>query len=366
MINAEYTLSELRCFLLNANQNELAEFLSFALEVRGENVTHLNSLCKISDKLNKLADKSRKESYGKKVFFRGLIEISSYCKNNCYYCGLRKDNKCAVRYRLTKDDILQSCLIGYNNGFRTVVMQGGEDLHFNQNEMCDIIYSIKEKCQDIAITLSVGEKSVDEYKAYFNAGADRFLLRHETADKEHYYKMHPQDMSFENRIKCLYALKEIGFQTGAGFMVDSPYQTVHTLAKDLIFLRELDPAMIGIGPFIPHKDTPFKDYCKPTPYHTLVMLSLLRIMFPKANLPATTALNSCNINGRKEGLMAGGNVLMPNLSPMLHRKDYNLYDGKQSIGKEGAEGLSMLSEEIREYGFESDLSRGDNLDFIKQ
>lgn len=308
----------------------------------------------------------KKEYYGDKIFARGLIEISNICKNNCYYCGIRAENKNVIRYRLSKDEILECCQTGYDLGFRTFVMQGGEDLYYTDKFMCDIISSIKEKYPECAVTLSIGEKSKETYKAYKNAGADRFLLRHETANSCHYKKLHPENLTLESRKKCLYDLKDCGFQVGAGFMVGSPYQTFENLAEDLLFLKELEPQMVGIGPFLPHHETPFKDFDKGSYSLTITMLALTRILLPKVLLPATTALATLNPErGRLDGFLAGANVVMPNLSPQDHRKDYSLYDDKLSTGNEAAQSIKLLEKEIKKAGFTLDMSRGDNVDFMK-
>lgn len=305
----------------------------------------------------------RDRFYGPKVLFRGLIEISSYCKNDCYYCGIRSSNRNAIRYRMTRDEILNSCREGYKIGFRTFVLQGGEDPYYSDEILCQIVKDIKIQFPDCAITLSLGQRSYASYKKLYEAGASRYLLRHETADKEHFYKLHPQQISFDNRIKCLYDLKEIGYQVGAGFMVGSPGQTYETLAEDLMFLRELKPHMIGIGPFIPHKETSFADYLPGRADMTVILISLIRIFLPKAMLPATAALNTIDKEGRIKGLMAGANVLMPNLTPEKYRDNYSLYDNKLSRGKEAAENLDDLIKFIKTINLSPDLSRGDHVDY---
>jgi len=315
--------------------------------------------------LHRLACEARDMHYNRRVYFRGLVEFTNYCKNDCYYCGLQRSNLHVTRYRLSEEEILESCERGYAIGFRTFVMQGGEDPYFTDQRLCRIISKIKEKYPDCAVTLSIGERSRESYKNLFDAGADRFLLRHETANEEHYNKLHPPEMSLENRKRCLYDLKEIGFQVGAGFMVDSPYQTYETLAEDFIFLRELKPHMIGIGPFIPHKHTRFAGYYNPTSRHTLILLSLVRIMLPKTLLPATTALGSVDEEGQVKGFAAGANVIMPNLSPFEHRADYTLYDNKLYTGLEAAEYLKVLARKIESIGLVPDFSRGDYVDMQK-
>lgn len=308
------------------------------------------------------ADTLRREHYGRRVFFRGLVEFSSYCKNNCYYCGIRSENRHAVRYRLTHDDILGCCERGYALGFRTFVLQGGEDAFFTDDRLCAVVCDIASRYPDCAVTLSLGERDKASYRRLYDAGARRYLLRHETANAAHYARLHPKELSLAHRKQCLYDLREIGFQVGAGFMVQSPYQTVETLADDLLFLRELQPHMTGLGPFIPHKDTPFAACPTPTAERTLTLLSLVRCLLPKVLLPATTALGTIDPLGREKGLRAGANVVMPNLSPIRHRKDYALYNNKICTGEEAAECLACLSRRIQSAGFEPDFSRGDHID----
>jgi len=305
------------------------------------------------------ADRVRKSIYGNKVFIRGLIEISNYCKNNCYYCGIRCGNKNVERYRLTPDDILQCCKAGYALGFRTFVMQGGEDNYYTDNMLCDIIKQIKSDYSDCAVTLSLGERSKESYQRLYNAGADRYLLRHETASDKHYEMLHPTEMSFKNRIRCLMDLKEIGFQTGAGFMVGSPYQTRENLVNDLMFLKKLQPQMIGIGPFIPHRDTCFKNEKAGSLRDTLVMVALTRLLLPNALIPSTTALGTISENGRELGIKAGANVVMPNLSPVDLRKHYTLYNNKICMDTEAAEGLEALKMSMQNIGYEIVTDRGD-------
>lgn len=307
-----------------------------------------------------------RENYGNKVFVRGLIEFTNYCKNDCYYCGIRCSNKNASRYRLTRDEILECASHGYDLGFRTIVLQGGEDAFFNDDLVVDIVKSIKREHPDCAVTLSIGEKSFESYKKFFDAGADRYLLRHETADPVHYSKLHPSNLSSENRKECLFNLKKIGFQTGAGFMAGSPYQTIDNIADDLLFLKKLDPEMIGIGPFIPHKETPFADEQAGTLELTLYLLSIIRLMLPTVLLPATTALGTIDPRGRELGILAGANVVMPNLSPVSVRKKYDLYDNKICTGEEAAECMNCLKKRIESIGYEIVTDRGDNIRYVKE
>ena len=308
-----------------------------------------------SDKYDKelveAADSVRREIYSDEVYIRGLIEISSYCKNNCYYCGIRRDNKNAVRYRLTKEEILACCREGYKLGFRTYVLQGGEDMHFTDELICQIVSEIHSEFPDCAITLSLGEKSKESYKSYFDAGAVRYLLRHETAAEEHYKKLHPDSMSLANRKRCLFDLKEIGYQVGSGFMVGSPCQTTENLISDIRFLQELKPDMIGIGPYINHKDTPFCEYENGSLALTLRLISILRLIFPYALIPSTTALGTIHPNGRELGLKAGANVVMPNLSPVGVRKFYSLYENKICTGEEAAQCRGCLEKRVISAGY---------------
>ena len=298
-------------------------------------------------------------SYGNKIFMRGLIEISSHCKNDCLYCGLRRSNRSAIRYRLTEEQIYECCEQGYKLGFRTFVMQGGEDAWFNDDRMCRIVSTVRNRFPDCAITLSLGERSRESYQALFDAGANRYLLRHETASPEHYAKLHPSDMSFDNRIQCLHNLREIGFQVGCGFMVGSPYQTFDTLYADLQFIRSFQPQMVGIGPFISASGTPFAGQPNGKVSYTLRLLAIIRLLHPPVLLPATTALGTLHPQGRELGIQFGANVVMPNLSPRDHRKDYAIYDNKICTGEEAAECRACTEQRIRKIGFETVVDRGD-------
>ena len=313
----------------------------------------------ITEFLFERAREVRHANYGKEVYIRGLIEFTNYCKNDCYYCGIRKSNQCLTRYRLTEEDILSCCENGYELGFRTFVLQGGEDLWFTKERMTELVRKIKGRYPDCAITLSVGEREKDTYEAWFEAGADRFLLRHETANDTHYRYLHPEELSLQHRKDCLWNLRRIGYQVGSGIMVGSPGQTAELLAEDLLFLQELQPHMVGIGPFIPHKDTPFAKETAGTLELTLFMLGLVRL--PKVLMPATTALSTIHPDGRKMGILAGANVVMPNLSPKENRKLYSLYDNKRCMGDEAAEGLAMLRAEMEEIGYQIVSARGDCL-----
>lgn len=309
-----------------------------------------------------LKEKARKKAdkiFGKYIFMRGLIEFTNYCKNDCIYCGIRKSNKNAERYRLNKKEILECCKIGYDIGFRTFVLQGGEDNFFNIERMTNIVKAIKKEFPDCALTLSIGEKEEEYYKELKNNGANRFLLRHETSEDEHYSKLHPAYMSLENRKKCLRYLKNLGFQTGTGMMIGSPFQKLENIAGDLIFMQEIKPEMIGIGPFLPHKDTPFANEKIGELELTLILISVLRLIFPLSLIPATTALGTIKEGGRELGILHGANVVMPNLSPMNVRKKYLLYNNKISTGTESAEGVELLRESIDKIGYILTGARGD-------
>ena len=306
-----------------------------------------------------LGNKVRQQIYGNDIYVRGLVEFTNYCKNDCYYCGIRRSNKNAQRYRLTEEDILLCCQQGYELGFRTFVLQGGEDGYYTDERLLSIIHKIKAEYPDCALTLSIGEKSEESYRDYREAGVDRYLLRHETADEDHYGKLHPSSMSCEHRKNCLRTLKKLGFQTGAGFMVGAPYQTVENLADDFLFLKELNPEMVGIGPFIPHQDTPFHGEKSGTLEDTLFYLALLRLMLPHVLLPATTALGTIHPKGREMGVLSGANVVMPNLSPVSVRKKYMLYDGKICTGDEAAECRHCLSRRMEQIGCQIVSDRGD-------
>lgn len=301
----------------------------------------------------------RLENFGRDVYLRGLIEFTSYCKNDCLYCGLRRGNGKAERYRLTADEIFERCRVGYDLDFRTFVLQGGEDPYFTDARMLEIISGLRQRFPDCAITLSVGEKSRETYQKYFAAGADRFLLRHETATPEHYAQLHPADMSLRNRQECLRILKDIGFQVGAGFMVGSPFQTFGNIADDLLFISALQPQMVGIGPFIPHPETPLGGYEHGSAAMTVAILGILRLMLPKSLLPATTALGTIDPHSREKALAFGANVMMPNLSPLSVRKKYDIYTGKIHLDEEAAEGVGRLKARLHELGYKTPLSRGD-------
>ena len=306
-----------------------------------------------------LARETAQARFGKKLWFRGIVEFSNICKCDCRYCGIRRSNHCVSRYRLTPEEILECCAEGYGAGFRTFVLQGGEDGWFTDERMCAIIREIKNKWPDCAVTLSLGERSRESYQAMFDAGADRYLLRHETADESHYALLHPAKQTLQNRLRCLQDLKDIGYQTGCGIMVGSPGQTPATLAKDMIFMQEFRPQMVGVGPFLPHKDTPFRAEKPGSVELTLFVLALCRLMLPGVLLPATTALGTAEADGRVRGVLAGCNVIMPNLSPASVRKKYMLYDNKAGSDLTAEEGIALLRRQMEAIGYEVVIGRGD-------
>lgn len=309
--------------------------------------------------LRNLAVKERVKIYGYDVYVRGLIEISNICRNDCYYCGIRRSNTKCERYRLTPEQIISCSDKGYELGFRTFVLQGGEDSYFTDEILGNIVREIKSRHSDCAVTLSMGERSRESYEFLRQCGADRYLLRHETADENHYSQLHPEDMSYTHRMNCLQELRDLGYQVGCGFMVGSPYQTAKQIAQDLKFIEKFKPEMCGIGPFIPHKDTPFKDYPAGTLELTCYLLSIIRLICPSVLLPATTALGTIDPLGREKGIMSGANVVMPNLSPVNVRKKYELYDNKICTGEESAQCRECLSNRMKSIGYNVVTCRGD-------
>lgn len=305
------------------------------------------------------ARETARSRFGNRIYTRGLIEFTNYCRCDCYYCGIRRGNRQAKRYRLTQEEILACCRAGYALGFRTFVLQGGEDPYFTDERICELVRAVKSSWPDCAVTLSIGEKEHSSYRLYRKAGADRYLLRHETASPAHYRRLHPPEQTPQRRRQCLWSLKELGYQVGAGFMVGSPYQTPENLADDLLFLHELSPQMAGIGPFIPHHQTPFSAFPAGTLRQTLLMVALTRLILPNALLPATTALGTIAPDGRERGVLAGANVVMPNLSPVGVRKQYALYDNKICTGDEAAECRACLQNRMRSIGYELAVDRGD-------
>ena len=311
------------------------------------------------DYLRQEAVRTAQKRFGLGIFVRGLIEISSFCRNDCFYCGLRRSNRSAERYRLSHEQIMECCEEGYQAGLRTFVLQGGEDGQLTDEWLEDIISAIRKKYPDVAITLSLGERSRESYERLYLAGATRYLLRHEAADKELYCSIHPTEMSYDNRIACIENLKAIGYQTGMGMMVGVAGQSADSLVQDLLLLERLQPQMIGIGPFIPHRDTPLGDRPAGDLRRTLLMLSIVRIMHPDALIPSTTALATLTPEGRKLGVLSGANVIMPNLTPQSERRKYAIYENKAASGSEAIEGLRELERELAEIGYHIDYSRGD-------
>lgn len=342
--------------------NELISRLAAEHDLEDEDLLYLlkNRSTESDLQLKTAARAETDRTFGRAVYIRGLIEFTNICKNNCYYCGIRRDNTKAVRYRLSKEQILACCQSGYSAGFRTFVLQGGEDSYFNDDRLCDIVSSIKENYPDCAVTISVGERSFNSYKRLYGAGADRYLLRHETADADHYWRLHPDNMSFHNRMNCLQNLRQIGYQIGCGFMVGSPYQTDEDIVKDLRFIKSLQPDMVGIGPFIPHRDTPFGKMEQGSAYKTVFLLSIIRLLLPEVLLPATTALGTADKDGRINGILHGANVVMPNLSPENVRAFYTLYNNKIYSGAEAGECRTQLDDSLKPYGFYTVTARGDS------
>ncbi len=304
--------------------------------------------------------------FGKNIYFRGIIEFTNICKNDCYYCGIRCSNKETARYRLTEADILECCADGYANGFRTFVLQGGEDRYFTDEILCGIVRTIRQRYPDCAVTLSVGERSRESYQKLYDAGARRYLLRHETITPEHYAMLHPRNLSLDNRVRCLMDLKDIGYQVGCGIMVGTPGQTAETLANDMVFTQTFQPHMVGIGPFLPHSQTPFRDMPRGSVATSLLCLALTRILLPDVLLPSTTALGTAEADGRKLGVLAGCNVVMPNLSPMPVRKKYMLYDNKAGSDMSAAQGIAALKGQMEEIGYRVVTAIGDHPAIARQ
>ena len=329
------------------------------LDDEGYRTLLANRSPELAELLAEKAVEAREPIYGKKVFVRGLIEISNICKNDCLYCGIRRSNTNVERYRLEPDTIVDCAREGWELGFRTIVLQGGEDAYYTDEVLGDVVRRICESCPDTAVTLSMGERNRESYQHLFDAGASRYLLRHETANPEHYARLHPATMSWEHRMQCLRDLREVGFQVGAGFMVGSPFQTMEHLVQELRFVEDFKPDMCGIGPFIPHHDTPFRDEPAGTLDMTLYLLSLIRLIYPNVLLPATTALGTIDPRGREKGMLAGANVVMPNLSPVAVRKQYELYDNKICTGEESAQCKGCLGLRMNLIGYEISVDRGD-------
>lgn len=341
------------------NYNLLDQLESGKKLNRDEFITLLKNMLDYKEEVFLRAQKIRKRYFHNKVYIRGLVEFSNICKNDCYYCGIRSSNKDLIRYRLCKKDIEDISRIGKSIGLGTFVLQGGEDPYFTDEMLIEWIQCIRKIVPEAAITLSIGERSYESYKKLKEAGVNRFLLRHESINTLHYSRLHPENMKIDTRIKCLKDLKKLKYEVGSGFMVGSPYQDLSHLAEDLCFLQVLQPEMIGIGPFISHKATPFSDFKNGDVDLTLYLIGILRIMFPRVNLPATTALQTLSERGRIQGVLAGANVFMPNLTPVSYRQQYSLYDNKASYALEAMENLELLKEMMKEIGYEIDMSRGD-------
>ena len=341
--------------------SELIEILKNTQQLPDRELLEILGRKERDEALAAAADAVRREYYGDAVYLRGLIEFTNYCKNNCYYCGIRAGNPHAERYRLTDAQILACCKEGYALGYRTFVLQGGEDPYYTDDRICTLVLAIAAQHPDCRITLSIGEKSRESYQRYYDAGARRFLLRHETADPVHYSKLHPESMSLENRKRCLYDLKEIGYQVGSGFMIGSPYQKPESLLQDIRFLQELQPAMIGVGPYITHRETPFAEMPSGDLNQSLNIIALLRMLFPKALIPATTAFGSMHPQGRELALKAGANVMMPNLSPTAVRKLYDLYENKICTGEEATQCKGCLEARVKAAGYRIAVDVGDSL-----
>ena len=341
--------------------SELIEILKKTQQLPDRELLEILGRKERDEALAAAADAVRREYYGDAVYLRGLIEFTNYCKNNCYYCGIRAGNPHAERYRLTDAQILACCKEGYALGYRTFVLQGGEDPYYTDDRICTLVSAIAAQHPDCRITLSIGEKSRESYQRYYDAGARRFLLRHETADPVHYSKLHPESMSLENRKRCLYDLKEIGYQVGSGFMIGSPYQKPESLLQDIRFLQELQPAMIGVGPYITHRETPFAEMPSGDLNQSLNIIALLRMLFPKALIPATTAFGSMHPQGRELALKAGANVMMPNLSPTAVRKLYDLYENKICTGEEATQCKGCLEARVKAAGYRIAVDVGDSL-----
>lgn len=362
-------LSEKKTFIMEKMSNDkksvIEKLLASEILTESEWMVLLNSNWnkEETEELHAIARTLREENYGRKVFIRGLLEFTNVCRNDCYYCGLRKSNSKVNRFRLTKDELLYCAGKAYDLGFRTFVMQGGEDPYFTADALAEIISQMKARYPDCAVTLSFGEHPKEYYKKWKDAGANRYLLRHESVDPVCYSRLHPKEMLLENRLRCLNDLRELGYQTGAGFMIGPPYQTMETIAKDLSFLQKFRPEMVGIGPFIPHEDTPFGIYPPGSTELTLRIYSLVRISQPEVLLPATTALSTLDKNGQVLGMNAGCNVVMPNISPAHAKKNYMLYNGKAVTGDDDGARLAHLRDTMAQAGYQVSVDRGDHVTF---
>lgn len=335
--------------------NQLIEKLSTLRCLEIKEFEQLISACvKCDDSFNQLRDKATqvaREQFGCGVYMRGLVEISSYCKNNCYYCGLRRDNRNASRYRLSDGEILSTCIEGYEVGLRTFVLQGGEDAAFTDSRLANLIAQIRHNCPDAVVTLSLGERSKESYQRLFDAGASRYLLRHEAASQSLYEQIHPSDMSYDNRINCIKSLAEIGYQTGMGMMVGVPGQTIEHLINDILLMSELRPKMIGIGTFISHPHTPLGIHTSGDLRLTYIIIAIARLMHPQAYIPATTALQTLSATGYIDGILSGANVVMPNITPLTVRPKYEIYKGKHHTTTPIAETIQSLAQQLSAIGY---------------
>ena len=300
------------------------------------------------------------QRFGRGIYVRGLIELSNVCRNDCLYCGIRRSNGRVERYTLTREQVMNCCEQGYEIGFRTIVLQGGEWGEERSQWIADLVAEVKQHWPDCAITLSLGEHPRETYALWRQAGADRYLLRHETRNERLYSLLHPRGMTIEHRLQCLDWLQELGFQVGAGFMVGAPFQSLRSIVEDIQFLVAFRPQMIGIGPFIPQHDTPLARFPAGTVEMTARIYAILRLALPQALIPSTTAMATLAPGGRLRGILAGANVVMPNLSPVESRAKYSLYDNKASLGAESAQGVMQLSRELATIGYSIDWSRGDS------
>lgn len=300
-----------------------------------------------NDWLFSLADKTREEYVGDEVHLRGLIEFSNICKRQCKYCGLRCEDKFIDRYRISKENIISYAEHAVNMGYKTIVLQSGEDEYYNTDLMCEIIEGIKKL--GVALTLSIGEKTYEEYKAFKEAGADRYLIRIETTDKTLYNQMHP-NMDFDNRVRCLGDLGRLGYEVGTGCLVGLPNQTIESLADDILFFKEINADMVGIGPFIPHPHTPLKDSATGSFTLALKVMALTRILLKDINIPATTAMETLNPNGRIIALQSGANVVMPNVTTTEYRAKYEIYPNKICINENPDKCKGCISAKIQSIG----------------
>lgn len=342
---------------------ELVELLASGKELDATDLGQLlRSAATDQNVLNLLrqnAVRTARKQFGLGIYIRGLIELSSYCYCDCLYCGLRRSNRSAERYRLSIDEVMECCKEGYKLGFRTFVLQGGEDGTHSDEWLEELVCRIRSRYEDVAITLSLGERGEASYLRLKRAGANRYLLRHEAANEALYESLHPKGRGLQHRLSCLEALKRCGYQTGMGMMIGVKGQTIEHLVEDLLLIRKMQPEMVGIGPFLPHHATPLGNEPAGDLQLTLATIAIVRLMLPHALIPSTTALATLTPRGRLEGILSGANVVMPNLSPSDVRAKYAIYENKASWGKEAAEGLAALESELQSIGYHIDYARGD-------